>query len=155
MNFQTFLLPKGILAKKNSQKIYSLRPCIAVLACNVHSRSGRLYYIPLFLPLKCDNNITLYALKSWRNGVLNEKCLDLPSCYDESYTLKAANSKSRMGPKIIFFYHNPIIEHHFSYVSYDAQTLIGEIGGTLGLTLGLSGLTVIDVISSFLNRFLC
>ena len=36
------------------------------------------------------------------------------------------------------------VEHHETYVNYDFQSLVGEVGGVLGLTLGLSGLSMID-----------
>ena len=102
----------------------------------------------------CNNNVTLCALQKWRIGYSDSVCPDLPICYHESYPLIQTSSKTNNGPKIVLAYKDPIIEHHLSYISYNAQSLIGEIGGTLGLTLGLSGLSVLDVITSFINRFI-
>ena len=32
---------------------------------------------------------------------------------------------------------NPEVEYHNTYISYDLLSLIGEVGGILGLTLGM------------------
>lgn len=42
---------------------------------------------------------------------------------------------------------NPIAENIISKSSYDFQSLIGEIGGTLGLFLGLSGLGLMEMLN--------
>ena len=42
---------------------------------------------------------------------------------------------------------NPIIENIKTEASYDFQSLIGEIGGTLGLFLGLSGLGILQMLN--------
>ena len=44
---------------------------------------------------------------------------------------------------VYFAYKYPEIVHHNTYISYDLLTLIGEVGGLLGLTLGASGLSII------------
>ncbi len=44
---------------------------------------------------------------------------------------------------------DPIVEYDIDSISYDLQNLIGEIGGTLGLTLGLSGFSLIDPTNNF------
>ena len=38
-------------------------------------------------------------------------------------------------------------------ISYDYQSLIGEVGGTLGLFLGVSGISIVEAIMSCLQRF--
>ena len=42
---------------------------------------------------------------------------------------------------------NPIAENILTESSYDVQSLIGEIGGTLGLFLGLSGLGLMEMLN--------
>ena len=42
---------------------------------------------------------------------------------------------------------NPIAENIITESSYDVQSLIGEIGGTLGLFLGLSGLGLMEMMN--------
>ena len=44
-------------------------------------------------------------------------------------------------------YQNPVVEYRISYVNYDLQSWISEIGGTIGLTLGISGLSLVEVVS--------
>ena len=44
---------------------------------------------------------------------------------------------------VYFAYKYPEVVHHHTYISYDLLTLIGEVGGLLGLTLGASGLSII------------
>ena len=41
-------------------------------------------------------------------------------------------------------YENPEVEYHNTYISYDLLSLIGEVGGILGLTLGASALTLLE-----------
>ena len=49
-------------------------------------------------------------------------------------------------------YQNPVVEYRISYVNYDLQSWISEIGGTIGLTLGISGLSLVEVISDAIKR---
>ena len=54
---------------------------------------------------------------------------------------------------VYFAYKYPEVVHHNTYISYDLLTLIGEVGGLLGLTLGASGLSIImSVIEKCLTR---
>ena len=39
---------------------------------------------------------------------------------------------------------NPEVQYHNSYISYDFISLIGEVGGILGMTLGASALTLFE-----------
>ena len=49
---------------------------------------------------------------------------------------------------------DPIVEYNIDSISYDLQSLIGEVGGTLGLTLGLSGFSITELIfSKVLKQF--
>ena len=43
----------------------------------------------------------------------------------------------------------PEVVHYNTYISYDLLSLIGELGGLLGLTMGASALTLIE---SLLNH---
>ena len=54
---------------------------------------------------------------------------------------------------LYFAYKYPEVVHHNTYISYDLLTLIGEVGGLLGLTLGASGLSIIkSLIGKCLSR---
>ena len=39
---------------------------------------------------------------------------------------------------------NPEVAKYHTYISYDLPSLIGEVGGILGLTLGVSALTFLE-----------
>ena len=41
---------------------------------------------------------------------------------------------------------SPEVEYRYTYISYDLLSLIGEVGGILGLTLGASLITLFDSI---------
>ena len=41
-------------------------------------------------------------------------------------------------------FENPEVEYRHSYISYDFLSMVGEIGGLLGLTLGASVLTLFE-----------
>ena len=45
-------------------------------------------------------------------------------------------------------------EHQSSYISVDAQALIAQVGGILGIFFGLSGLNLVEVMMSTLRTFL-
>ena len=60
----------------------------------------------------------------------------MPLCYKEKTWVENKTV-------LYFAYKYPEIVHFNTYISYDLLTLIGEVGGLLGLTLGASGLSII------------
>ena len=52
--------------------------------------------------------------------------------------------------KITMTFQDPIVESTIESISYDLQSLISEVGGVLGLTLGLSGVSLAKLVSAFL-----
>ena len=46
---------------------------------------------------------------------------------------------------------DPIVEYNIDAISYDLQSLVGEIGGTLGLTIGLSFLSFSEYLIPFMK----
>ena len=64
------------------------------------------------------------------------------------------NSDGTNTSTLLVLYDNPEIEYHHTYVSYDLLTLVGELGGILGLTMGVSGMSVIESILDRIPRFL-
>ena len=46
------------------------------------------------------------------------------------------------------------VEHRDSSLAYDMQSLISEIGGNLGLTLGISGMSLVDLFYAMISKFL-
>ena len=53
--------------------------------------------------------------------------------------------------RVTIQYVNPYIQVIKDSHSYDMQSLIGEVGGTLGLLLGLSFISIFDLFEQFLN----
>ena len=47
------------------------------------------------------------------------------------------------------------IQYVTDSVNYNAQSFIGEVGGTLGLMLGLSFMSAIDFLEFFVSKFSC
>ena len=55
------------------------------------------------------------------------------------------NGNSNLDTCLILSFGHKIVESIITTASYDAQSLIGEVGGTLGLFLGLSGLSILEI----------
>ena len=51
------------------------------------------------------------------------------------------NLRKLMNSRLHVNLSDPIVEYNIDAISYDLQSLVGEIGGTLGLTIGLSFLS--------------
>ena len=62
-----------------------------------------------------------------------------------SSTYKVENSWQNRSVVWIAFT-NPEVIYYNSYISYDGFNLIGEVGGTLGLTLGASAMTLFELL---------
>ena len=50
---------------------------------------------------------------------------------------------------------SPTVQNVFDSYAYDFQSLIGEVGGTLGLFLGLSTYSLVEFFTYFLERLFC
>jgi len=78
-----------------------------------------------------------------------------PTCENVRFTTKykVEDSSWVKNASLIFVsLENPEVEFHNTYISYDLQSLIGEIGGILGITLGASALTLFEFL---LQHFPC
>ena len=49
---------------------------------------------------------------------------------------------------------SPIVQNVVDSYAYDSQSLVGEVGGTLGLFLGLSTYSLVEFITYFMEKFL-
>ena len=67
------------------------------------------------------------------------------------YNLQVYNDQDYDGMTVMLSYRSPEVIHYQTYISYTWQNFIGEVGGILGLTLGISGLSLIDMIFEFYN----
>ena len=94
-----------------------------------------------------------------------EPCIWLDSCpskqacnqtrYSLDFTTSGwtdiSNVPSKAKLRIAFT--NPIVEYNTDSISYDFQSLIGEVGGTLGLTIGLSFFSFVEWLTEIFTFF--
>ena len=53
--------------------------------------------------------------------------------------------------KVQIMYEDQEVEHYTSFINYDSINLISEIGGILGLTLGISALSMMNYVEKVFN----
>jgi hypothetical protein len=99
----------------------------------------------------CNNTISLDALKKWKKPRPNE-CPNVEPCHQAKYDMKIVTYDNNHSVLYVR-YQNPVVEYRISYVNYDLQSWISEIGGTIGLTLGISGLSLVEVVSDAIKNF--
>ena len=93
--------------------------------------------------LNCTNEVTRQALHQIMNKKTN--CTQALTCEMTRYLPIQKVEKSWQNRSIVYIsFGNPEVIYYNSYISYDLFSLIGEIGGTLGLTLGASALTLLE-----------
>ena len=106
----------------------------------------------------CSNKITLQALEWITNEKVNlnnkGNCTLMQTCKNTRFTSKHEIQETYVENKTVVWiaFENPEVEYHNTYISYGLISLIGEVGGILGLTLGASASTVLD---SLLQRIPC
>ena len=83
---------------------------------------------------------------------INSNCSISQTCENVRFTTKYKEAETWVKNKTLMYvtFQNPEVEYQHTYISYDLQSLIGEIGGILGITLGASALTLFEF---FLHRF--
>ena len=90
----------------------------------------------------CSYDITLKALDFYLNKGVN--CSMTQTCesarFKSGYRVEKTWTENKTLLYVVF--ENIEVEHHISYISYDLISLISEIGGLLGLTLGASAMTL-------------
>ena len=74
------------------------------------------------------------------------KCFRTQTCKMSRFSSSYNTATSWIENKTLVYiaYKYPEVVYHNTYVSYDLLSLIGEVGGILGLTLGASGLSLIE-----------
>ena len=100
----------------------------------------------------CSQNVTKMAISLFKNR--KSDCTRLQACENKRYTAtyKSWNRKDNKTMVIVAF-ENPEVEYHNTYISYGLLSLVGEVGGTLGLTLGASIMTLLDIILQHLPYY--
>ena len=98
----------------------------------------------------CNYNVTLEALDFISRKESN--CSTSQTCDNVRITTKYKVQKTWLKNKNLVYVvlENPEVEYHHSYISYNLESFVGEIGGILGITLGASALTLFE---SLLMRF--
>ena len=84
----------------------------------------------------------------------NTSCFMAQTCENTRFPYKEKIQGTWIENRTVVYisFENPEVEYRHSYISYDFLSMIGEIGGLLGLTLGASVLTLFE---SFLKSFTC
>ena len=70
----------------------------------------------------------------------------MQTCENTRFTSKHETQETYVENKTVVWiaFENPEVEYYNTYVSYGLISLIGEIGGILGLTLGASASTLLE-----------
>ena len=71
---------------------------------------------------------------------------------NQQMTKKTPDSPHK-GTRLRLAYSNPFVEVRTQRFAYNFHNLVGEVGGVLGLTLGLSGFSAISIIFDFLKQY--
>ena len=74
------------------------------------------------------------------------KCIRTRACEKMRFksTNKVHNSWRENKTLVYLTFENPEVIFYHTYINYDLLNLMGEIGGTLGLTLGASAMTLFE-----------
>ena len=102
---------------------------------------------------ECSHDVTVKAL----NFILmkESKCKPTQTCemtrFSKTYTIEKNVEENKT--LIWLAFENPEVEHQNTYVSYDLLSLLAEIGGILGLTLGASTLTLLELLFQHLHYY--
>ena len=101
----------------------------------------------------CSYRVMLEAL----DFIMKKKdtnCFMAQTCKNTRFPSKEKAAGTWLENKTLIYiaFENPEVEFRHSYISYDLLSMIGEIGGLIGLTLGASFLTLLE---SFLKCVSC
>ena len=160
-------IKKSISTKSHPCSEYPRRTC-----------QGKVFYDKIITDFKCQINFALDGLhlKSLRNanaGLPNctrdqvmeiyhrvfwndsvrHLCPKVQACSQTSFNLALMQyDRTDNRSKVTLAFQDPIVETIIESISYDMQSLISEVGGVLGLTLGLSGISLANLLSFIINK---
>ena len=92
----------------------------------------------------------------------DNQCLDQTLCQQIEYSLKTRITQVQsldgescpVGNSCLdLSYDNPYVEKTVTEAGYSIQSLVGEVGGTIGMTFGLSGLALSQILIETFVRF--
>ena len=98
-------------------------------------------------------------METWRESYYSyhgQGCPQMPRCKRSVYKLAIKPNqyldRSSTGSALKIQLESPNVQTIEDSIAYDLQSLIGEVGGTLGLFLGLSTMSFIDFILFTLSK---
>lgn len=111
-------------------------------------------YIPGYskLPL-CKQQVLKSALDVFVNGTSD--CKDVKACKNTIYSVKDRVDdlpEDENRTMLVLAYSTFQVEHYQTYISYDFQSLISEIGGLMGMTLGLAFSSIGNVVADLVRK---
>ena len=97
----------------------------------------------------CSNEVTLTYIKEIKSALQKkeyEECLDIKSCETIIYSQTSSYDFNYKNPytTLQFSYREFIVEEFVDSYVYSFITIFSEIGGALGVLIGLSCMTIID-----------
>lgn len=104
----------------------------------------------------CNDKVTKKGLKLYLAAYAKCKRAEPRACNSIKYSaLKEEYEGNPDGTAMLVIrYSNFEVEHYTSYIGYDEQSLVAELGGLLGMTLGLSFVTIGDVLSDVTKKYI-
>lgn len=103
----------------------------------------------------CEITKTEEALDLFFN--IMEQCKGVKACQNTIYSIQEkvfdnteGNGLAGMNIEFSTFQ----VKHYTTYISYDVQSLIAEIGGLMGMTLGLAFSSIGDLMANLARRYL-
>ena len=97
---------------------------------------------------ECSNPIALQSIKEMKAALKKQEydgCLDLKSCNDVQFTPELfARGGENPRTDIEFYYKSFIIEDITDSYVYSFITIFSEVGGSIGILIGLSCMTIVD-----------
>ena len=113
-------------------------------------------HIPIFFSGRHMENKDILSLPTCNNSIMLEmatfsdkNCLRSVPCEHTDYTLGGVHWSIQGNPKLTLTQNQDHFESYKSSISVDTQTLIGQVGGIVGITLGWSGMSMIELIDLF------
>ena len=86
-----------------------------------------------------------------------QTCPQMPKCkrivYNMAIYPNTDISRGNQGSTMIIKMESPNVKSVVDSFAYDLQSLIGEVGGTLGLCLGLSMISFVDFFEFIIRKF--
>ena len=91
---------------------------------------------------ECDQTVVKKAMDYFLQSNYTS-CIEPSVCRKTKFLFTSQKFSSNEAGIGIYF-QDPEIEYHHTSINYDLLSLFGEIGGVLGLTLGLSTMSLIQ-----------